>query len=185
MRRGRKRKSGARKPCGRLRTAPADDRGTVQLQARRRALVGIDGDPARAASPIGIMHARRLIDDDQERAAAWYGRAYVHRHGQPHPQGALSDPHGPAAHDKPWLDTAYWAMTERLDPAQRHALTEAIVMERLPRWLRAQIAGAPVTAADHDNRLRFLDALDTVTQVYRRRRRGVGVRDALYGPATL
>jgi hypothetical protein len=55
------RKAGRRYPSGRLVSSKVRDRGTPELRARRRKLVG-DPNDARAASPLGIIAARGVIE---------------------------------------------------------------------------------------------------------------------------
>ena len=55
---------------------PSMDGGTLELQARRAALVGA-GDPALAEYPLGIMLARGLISAEEHGAGCYYAALYA------------------------------------------------------------------------------------------------------------
>ncbi|MGH6689524.1 MAG: hypothetical protein ACREF4_02440, partial [Gammaproteobacteria bacterium] len=65
----RNRKTGPRTKSGRLSTAYRDprvrDMGTPEVQAKRRALVGQDGDPALAATALDILFANGFLTTTQ------------------------------------------------------------------------------------------------------------------------
>lgn len=72
---GRKRKTGNREPNGRLQRKPAIDKGTPELQARRKYDVA-DGNPELSFNLLGILQANNQITDHQRRVGMEYRRLY-------------------------------------------------------------------------------------------------------------
>jgi hypothetical protein len=73
--RGRPRKARRRYPSGQLIQSSAQDRGTPQLRAKRRQLVG-NADDARAGSLLGVLAARGLIELAEYKAGVRYAELY-------------------------------------------------------------------------------------------------------------
>jgi hypothetical protein len=89
MSKGRKKHSGDRFDCGKLRLPV--DHGTEAMQIRRAQLAGKDGDPALTTHPLGILYARELIDRDQYSAGCRYERLYALMIGKPTSATAYRD----------------------------------------------------------------------------------------------
>lgn len=92
--RGRPRQTGERDASGRLRPPGPNPK----VVAERRALVGQDGDIARAASPLDLALARGWISQGQHRAGTTYARLYrMSRLGAPDRDVGFGLPEQPGA----------------------------------------------------------------------------------------
>ncbi len=125
-------------------TPPEPDRGTPELRAKRQALVG-GGDPALSAHPLGVLLARREIDDDLYAAGVRYaflfgklfGRTKIVAHYADALIGTrdhteLSD--ADAARFELALRDCWLAMAP-LGPKAKRLLDDIAIYERFPSWL--------------------------------------------------
>lgn len=88
--RGRPRKEGARKPCGRLREL--QDQGSDMALAHRAALVGSrDASDSRAGYPLGILLLRHEIDRVEHDAGVKFAGLRAIVYGSPTPRSHLAE----------------------------------------------------------------------------------------------
>lgn len=150
-RRGRKRKPGDRYPSGRLIASPAVDKGTPELQERRRTLAGgPEKDAALASSVTGVLLVNRMIS----RAEYDAGNRYAWLFGVA--TGLVTTPaaarygavRGGAEHNETWLEARtaeYWRLARYLIGVGRQykaAVESAVVFDVWPRWLASEVAAA-------------------------------------------
>lgn len=168
-RRGRPRKAGRRYPNGRLIAVRTDDPGTPQLKAKRRRLVGAGGDPVLATSPVDIMFARQLVDQETVVAAEWFRNTARVFLGAPHRRnlldrsGALSEPPESAQR---WAETRYFFLAETIDAGRRAELLNLVHFTIVPPWLVHLVNGQPLSSRDHQDRARQMAALRDLVKVY-------------------
>ncbi|NIA72287.1 hypothetical protein HBA54_27215 [Pelagibius litoralis] len=151
-RRGRKRKIvETRQPSGKLIDRPKADKGTPELQQKRKTLAP-KGDPAKTTYPLGILWTNGEISDDEHHAGcklAWL-------HSQVHGKGSVAavrygetwggtdvDPDDKQYHE--WLagieaelDMTIAAL-DACSRAHRDIVKSIAVYERTPRWLVGHI----------------------------------------------
>ena len=82
-RRGRKRNPNAKRHQKTRELRQPPDRGTPELQVKRRALVGENGDPNYSHSPISALYTRGIIEENQYNAGTIYTTQYWHMYGKP------------------------------------------------------------------------------------------------------
>ena len=191
----RKRKPGPRTKSGRLSRAykaEARDHGTAEVQAKRIALVG-EADPALAASALGVLLARGLLDvkDRPEMARDRYhaGLRYRELRSAIFPPIWPNSPVGPAINEDRrakierefrsivgnWQPETQWSK-ERPAPHelfipglltrdQIRIVERVAIYEWIPTWaFLAQGKWLNVDVAEHDVLLSGLDALSTRTR---------------------
>jgi hypothetical protein len=113
---GRPRKPGPRQSNGRLVHRSADDKGTPELRMKRARLVG-DPDGKLAASPLGVLYARGLVQADEYHAGRRYARLFA--------RGALHLQRAPTF-DKPVERPGYvWTLGGDTGAAARLAFLRA------------------------------------------------------------
>jgi hypothetical protein len=169
-RRGRPRKPGKRYANGHLVRVPTHDGGTPQIQARRRRLVGPDGDPVLSTSPIDIMAARRLIDQDTYSAALWFRATARTLFGRPHFRDSLDNSSAvePTHAAMRWSEIRYSFLAECLEAPDRGELLDLLHFQILPHWLIRTINnGTALRAGDLDARARQLRALARLADVWK------------------
>lgn len=86
---GRKRSTGKRHPSGRLVQRTKDDRGTPEIQARRRRYAGETGDPQQTVDAIGRAYCAGLVTADQRDAARRFAALYWQKLPAPNPISSL------------------------------------------------------------------------------------------------
>lgn len=172
-RRGRKRKSTVpRHPGGSINRGSRVDRGTPELQARRRYLAQ-QGDAARASYPLGVLWANQQISDDQHRAGcrfAWlyaicFGRlsvAAINYEGAPPASGETED----SPQRKRWreacereLEAILKALGKR-SAKHRQLMIDLCVYERAPAFLLPRLP----SPADVTEAKRFAEGIKIVTE---------------------
>jgi hypothetical protein len=169
-RRGRPRKPGRRYANGHLVRIPTHDRGTEQIQARRRRLVGPDADPVLSTSPVDIMFARDLIDADTHCAALWFRATARTLFGRPHFRDSLDDtcarePTPAAMH---WAELRYCFVAGTLEALDRSELLDLLHFQILPPWLVKVVNhGTALRSGDLDARARQLRALARLAHVWK------------------
>jgi hypothetical protein len=152
------------------REAPAPDRGTPEVQARR-AMLAAGGDPALTESPLGLLRLRGQISADQQEAGSRYACLYRQAVARPHLsyervyRELLSSPGG--GEERPeerqaQMEALYRAAKRRLLKAGRPAaeITEEVaVFGRLPPTLAGPVLLGPVGRAQLAALRAGLDAL--------------------------
>lgn len=134
--RGRPRQTGERDQSGRLRPPGPNPK----VIAERRALVGQDGDIARASSPLDLALARGWISQGQHRAGTTYARLYrMSRLGAPDrdvgfglpeaPVAEASDPRGLREMADSEVAAAFDAVFDRVERGDAEARASAAFRE--------------------------------------------------------
>ena len=108
------------------------DNGTFEGQAKRRALVGDEGDPALAATALGILAAKGHINREQMTEGLEYARLRNLLYGAPWPVTTV----GRAATEERILELRerFDKKCKRLTWEQKEILTEVAAFNWLPTW---------------------------------------------------
>lgn len=171
MARGRKRKTGAREPNGRLQRKPAIDKGTPELQSRRKFDAG-NGDHALTWNLVGILRANGQITEQQLMAAREYRRLYCVVYKRPDVSAAPLDgiDRGPPIEpdeaeilgcklDLARMEMALSRLSSELGRRIKDVFDNVVIFDRRPRWMCAMF---PRESDIRDARL-FLRAIQAVS----------------------
>ena len=163
--RGRPKKPGPRSKSG---SGPSEayqtiarDFSTLELQTKRRALVGDHADPDLSATAVGILHAHGHLDREQYETALDYARLSCAVYGIPWPKNGS----GREITEKEALrlKRALDAMLARLNPSQRYAVDRtALASNWQPTWFHCLRLGIPLTPVDYAERNDLLSGLDAL-----------------------
>lgn len=135
-----KRKTGPRYRCGKLKAAPRvhADTGTDELKARRLALVEA-GAPELSSYPLGVLMARKVINIDMHNAGEAYARGYARFSGryrdcglEPDGTGGEPDPETVEAEREKHLKAC--AALTSISRRAKSCVDDVAVFRRLPRW---------------------------------------------------
>lgn len=168
---GRKRKAGPRTPAGQRSRAYltiAKDAGTMELQLKRRQLVGETADPDLSATAIGVLFAHGCLDapDDpdvgQERysAALRYATLAAAVYGPRWPSNGSG--REITEDEQLTLRNALARLERRLSYDQRQMLDRTVRSNWQPTWFQMLRMGKPLTADDEFERHELLVALDAI-----------------------
>jgi hypothetical protein len=161
---GRKKKQGPRTPSGKPSRAwqtVAKDFGTLELQTKRRALVGENADPDLSATAVGILFAHGHLDREQYEKALEYARLSCAVYGVPWPK----TPSYREITDKQALKVkrALNTMLAKLSADQRLAIDRtALASNWQPTWFHCLRLGLPLLPADNQERAALLSGLDAL-----------------------
>ncbi len=167
-RRGRPRKAGRRYANGRLIQVRSGDNGTPQLAAKRRRLVGAGADPVLSTSPVDILFARQLVDDETVVAAEWFRKTARVFLGAPMRRNLLDPERSsePPEAAQRWAETRYCFLAETIDAGRRAELLNLIHFTIVPPWLVHLVNGQPLSVRDHHDRARQMAALRDLVKAY-------------------
>jgi hypothetical protein len=135
-----KRKTGTRYRCGKLKPAPRvhADTGTDELKARRIALVEA-GAPELSSYPLGVLMARKVITLDMHNAGEAYARGYARFSGrykdcglEPDGAGGEPDPETVEAEREKHLKAC--AALSSISRRAKSCVDDVAVFRKLPRW---------------------------------------------------
>lgn len=201
MAKGRPRKAGPRKPCGRLIQKTEPNERVVEM---RRAMLGdANASIADAENPMSVALARGWISEDQHRAGALYATAWRRSHPQNQTTGSLAE--APERHYDPraiaQMSSAeiveafdsilagthrsemseasavqarqrYNAMCNAMTPAEQSEVFLCFCLESWPQWILQRVAGRFDTSWERKNRL-LISGLVQLTQYLAPRREAV------------
>ena len=174
----RKRKSGKRAKSGRLSRAHHDplvrDFGTPEAQAKRKALVGENGDPNLSATAVGTLYANGYLTQSQYDEAIEYRRLRCAIYGAPWPTTGL----GPAAAEGALaeLHLRFDEKVRALTEYQKFVVANVAVFDWLPTWFFDQRNGwNKVLPEDYVEKEALLSGLDLMAGL---RQRNLGQKAA-------
>lgn len=192
MARGRPRKAGPRKPCGRLVQKVEPNAKVVEM--RQAMLNGMGTSLADAENPMSLALARGWITEDQHRAGVFFAKAWrrshpqrqsagglqeaPERHYDPRPISQMSAAEIVEAFDSILANTQraasseltqyqarerYNAMCQQMTPLEQSEVFNCFCLESWPQWVLQRIAGRFDTAWERKHRL-LVSGLEAITQ---------------------
>lgn len=171
-----KRKAGPRTKSGRLSRAHKSpelrDHGPPEAQAKRKALVGANGDETLAATASGMLLAHGYLEREEYDEAMEYRRLYSIQFGLPWPNAS---PANDLSEDYlVRIKERFRRMTEMLTPEQEAVIKAVCVFDHRPTWFFAERLGLKLLHEDHDEKERLLQGLRALVRgkpIANRRRR--------------
>lgn len=178
---GRKKKQGPRTASGKPSRAwqtIARDFGTLELQRKRRELVGENADPDLSATAVGVLYAHGCLDEcdhdgkpipdvGQERynAALRYATLAAAIYGPRWPGNGS----GREIAEVDWIELklALERIERRLSYLQRQSLDRTVRANWQPTWFQMQRLGKPLTTEDELERQELISALDAIRGQHR------------------
>jgi hypothetical protein len=163
-----KRKTGPRYRCGKLKATPRvhADTGTDELKARRIALVEA-GAPELSSYPLGTLMARKVITLDMHNAGEAYARGYARYSGrykdcglEPDGTGGEPDPETVEAEREKHLKAC--AALSSISRRAKSCVDDIAVFRKLPRWFYSSMR----RRAEHHDYHALRDGLIALCKVF-------------------